>query len=73
MKKYNYSVSTSVLWTSFDYGEVEADTIEEARAIAIRELNYDFKKANDALSYCDNTIGFSVSFDEQSVVINEVI
>ena len=71
MKTYLYSVSTNTLWTSFDYGEVEACSVEQARKLAIEKLKYDFKKANDSLSHCDNTIGFSVDFNEDDVSVIE--
>lgn len=69
MAKYNYTVSTNNIWTSFDFGEVEADNIEDARKLAIEQLTYDFAKANDALAHCDNTIGFTISFNPDDVTL----
>lgn len=60
------------IWTNFDFGTVEAENIEQARAIAIKNLNYDFQKANDALAHSDNTKGFSLNFDESQVEIKEM-
>lgn len=28
MNHYEYSVSTNIIWTSFDYGEVEANSFD---------------------------------------------
>ena len=69
MKKYEYSVSTNTIWASFDYGEVEAQDIEQAKKLAIEKLRYDFKKANDALEHCDITKGFTLNFNESDVII----
>jgi hypothetical protein len=72
MKKYEYSVSTSTIWASFDFGEVEAENIQEARELAIDKLKYDFLKANEALNHCDVTNGFSIGFNEDQLQIIEV-
>lgn len=69
MKKYQYSVSTSTIWASFDFGEVEAQNIEEARAKAIEQLRCDFQKANDVFAHCDVTQGFFVEFNEDEVTV----
>ena len=71
MRKFNYSVSTSTIWTSFDSGQVEADNIEEAKEQAIEKLKYDFEKANNALAFSDNTLGFTINFDESQVTVTE--
>ncbi len=72
MNTYQYSVSTNTLWTSFDYGTVVAESKEEARKKAIEQLKSDFKKVNDALKHCDNTIDFSIHFDESQVQIEKI-
>jgi hypothetical protein len=69
MKRYSYTVSTSTIWTSFDYGEIEADNELEARKKAIAQLRYDFDKANESLAHCDNTKGFSIHFNDSEVQI----
>lgn len=71
MKKWNYTVSTNTIWTSFDFGTVEAETQEQARKKAIEKLKYDFSKVNDALRHSDNTNGFEVYFDESQVEVSE--
>ncbi len=73
MKKWDYTVSTNTIWTSFDYGQVEAETRAEAFKKAVAQLNYDFKKANEILGSCDPTLGFTISFDESQVEITEVL
>ena len=72
MATYKYSVSTNVIWASFDFGEVVAENEEKARLIAIAKFSADFLKANDALAHCDNTFGFSLHFDHNSVTVEEV-
>lgn len=71
MRTYRYTVSTNSIWTSFDYGSVDAESIEEARRLAIQELKSNFEKANDALRRCDSTrdLDFSISFSEGSVSV----
>jgi hypothetical protein len=59
MKKYSYLLSTNTIWTSFDYGEVEANSYEEAEEKAIIELKKELEKCNNALK----VIGFEVSMD----------
>lgn len=71
-KTWEYSVSTPTIWTSFDCGQVEAKSYEEAMEKAIAKLNYDFRKVNDILGSCDPTIGFTVEFDESQVEVNEI-
>jgi hypothetical protein len=69
MKKYRYNISTNTIWTSFDYGEVEAENLEEAREKAIEKLKYDVKKCNDAFKYCDITQGFEIEMDYKQVEV----
>ncbi len=60
MKKYNYSISTGTIWTSFDYGTVEAESYEEAKIKAMEQIEIDFEKAREFLIkgkmdiYCDS-------------------
>ncbi len=72
MKKYKYTISTNTIWTSFDYGEVEAEDYADARKKAITELSYNFQKANDAFKFCDNTKDFALEFDPTQVEIEEI-
>lgn len=60
---WNYKLTTSTIWLSFDEGQVEADTLEEATAEATRILKYNLDKVNDILNSCDPTIGISVDMD----------
>ncbi len=68
-KLWNYSVSTNTVWTSFDYGQVEADTWEEAFKLAEKELKLQFDIANEALE----SVGLSIDFDASQIEIDEVI
>lgn len=72
IKKWSYSVSTDTLWTSFDYGEVEATSYEEALEKAKAKLTYDFKKVNEILGSCDPTMGFNINFNDRQIQIEEV-
>lgn len=71
MKKYRYSLTTNTLWTSFDYGEVEADTREEAREKAFTELKHNLSKVNNALTNCDSTRGFTIDMDFSQIEIED--
>lgn len=60
---WNYSLSTNTIWTSFDCGQIEADTYEEACALALKELKYNVDKANTVFKHCDITQGFTIDMD----------
>ena len=47
--KWKYSLSTNTIWTSFDYGEVEADTQDEALRLAEIKLTDKLNKINRIL------------------------
>lgn len=66
---WEYSNSTNTIWTSFDYGTVEADTREEALKKAKKQLEYDLKKANDALAHCDITNRFKIEMNLDQIEI----
>lgn len=69
MKNWKYSVSAGSLWTSFDYGNVEAESYEMALEFAKIKLEYDFKMANIALASLGK--GFTVYFDASQIEITE--
>jgi hypothetical protein len=60
---WDYSLSTNTIWTSFDYGQVEADTYEDACTKALHKLKYDVEKANTVFKHCEITDGFSIEMD----------
>lgn len=60
---WNYKLTTNTIWLSFDYGKVVANTMEEAIEKATIQLKYDLFKANEALSYNDETNGFTIDLD----------
>lgn len=72
MKKWDYSVTTYTIWSSFDYGSVEAETYEEALEKAKAQLDYNFNKVNEVLNSCDPTIGFKIEYDESQIEVNEI-
>lgn len=67
--KWQYSNTTNTIWTSFDYGVVEAETKEEAEILAKKELEYNLKKVNEVLNCCDPTIGFTIEMNLEQIEI----
>lgn len=69
--KWKYTVSTNTIWASFDYGEVEADSSEEAFELAKEELQQNFDKANRAFNHSTNgeALGFRIEFDADQIQI----
>lgn len=66
---WDYSLSTNTIWTSFDYGQVEADTYEEACALALKKLKYDVDKANTVFKHCDITEGFTLEMNYEQLEV----
>ena len=60
---WDYNLSTNTIWTSFDYGQVEADTYDEAYALALIKVKYDVDKANTVFKHCEITEGFTIDMD----------
>lgn len=58
---WKYQLTTNTIWTSFDYGEVEADTREEAYEKALIELKSNLCKANEFLDSTRFTIDMDFS------------
>lgn len=71
-KKWEYSLTTNTIWTSFDHGHVRAKTIDEARELAINKIKYDLDKVNDVLKQADVTRGFRVDMDFTQLELKEV-
>jgi hypothetical protein len=72
LKAYRYSCTSNSIWASFDGGEVFAIDYHEAKAKANAELKEAFEKVNLALAHCDNTLGFTVEFDGENTVVEEI-
>lgn len=72
LKLFSYSVQGNSIWTSFDYGEVEAENHDQALDKAIKQLKCNFNEVNEVLSRTDSTKGCEVSFDSSSVEIKEI-
>jgi hypothetical protein len=68
MKVFQYSISSSLIWCSFDFGTVVANDKDEARAKAIAQLTHDFNVANEALK----PFGFTIEFNKDEVEIVEL-
>jgi hypothetical protein len=71
-KKWEYRITTSTIWLSFDYGEVYADSREEALEMAKKEIAYNLKKANEILNSCDPPIGFKIEMDLSQIELKEI-
>lgn len=71
-KEYSYSVSTETIWSSIDCGNVFAESLEEAREKAVREVEYNLEKINDVLAQSENTKGFTISIDLTQLTVKEV-
>jgi hypothetical protein len=69
---WNYSLTTNTIWLSFDHGQVEAISYDEAVRLATEKLKQDLQKANTVLQSCDPTIEFFIDMDfSQLEVIEE--
>lgn len=73
MKTFRYKNTTSTIWTSFDYGEVQAENRDDAERMAIERLTEDLELVNHKLSQFATTKGFSISMDMDQIEIEEVI
>jgi hypothetical protein len=71
-KKWEYSLTTSTIWTSFDNGVVYADSREDALELAKKEIIYNLKKANEIWNSCDPTIGFKIEIDLSQIELVEI-
>lgn len=69
--KWTYNNSTHTIWTSFDYGEVEADTYEEAKEKAIAEMKENIQLANDAFKKCPETECFNIEMNFKDIEVEE--
>jgi|DEB0MinimDraft_12_1074336.scaffolds.fasta_scaffold00751_2 hypothetical protein len=73
MKYWKYSLTTNTVWTSFDYGEVIANTYEEALVLAEAKLKSHLDAANAALEANPETKGMDIGmyFDNITVELNK--
>ena len=71
MKKYEYFLPSYAMWTSFDYGTVEANSLEEARKKAIEEVKYKLSKVNEVLNTADVTQGYKIEMDLSNLEVIE--
>jgi hypothetical protein len=71
MKTWDYKLVTPAMWASFDYGTVEARTIEFARAQALTELQNNFQKVNEVLASADVTKGMTIEFEKSCIEVTE--
>ena len=69
MKKYHYKCTTNTIWLSFDYGEVQAESKEKARYLAIQEIKEHLRKANNLLE----DIGMEISIDFDGIELEELV
>lgn len=72
MKKFRYSLSTNTIWTSFDFGEVEAENVDGALVKAEAELRYNIGLANAALIAKPETRNWSIEMNYDNIEIEEI-
>jgi hypothetical protein len=72
-KKWEYSLTTSTIWTSFDNGVVHTDSREEALEMAKKEITYNLEKANHVFNSCDVTLGFTIDMDLSQIELKEIV
>ncbi len=70
-KLWNYSLTTNTMWLSFDHGQVEATSHNEAVRLATEKLKQDLQKANSVLQSCDPTIDFFIDMDFSQLEVIE--
>lgn len=63
MKKWQYTCSTNTIWTNFDYGEVEAESLHLATLHAKAEINENLRIANVALE----PFGLSININTDQI------
>ena len=68
MKTWNYSLTTNTIWTSFDYGQVEAETREEALILAEKSLREELNLVNKILA----SNHYKIEMDFSQIEITEV-
>lgn len=70
-KLWNYSLTTNTLWLSFDHGQVEATSYDEAIEMATAKLKQDLQKTNSVLQSCDPTLDFFIDMDFSQLEVIE--
>lgn len=73
MKKWGYSLSTNTIWTSFDYGEVKAETAEEARQLAEAELKAKLGRINNVLLNNPETTNEVIEMNFDDIEIKGIV
>lgn len=71
--KWEYTVSSESIWSSFDFGEVQARTEGEAMEKALTKLRYNFEKVNQVLASADVTKNFTVEFSEKDIRLTKKV
>jgi len=66
---YEYNLSTETIWTSFDFGEVEADSYEEALEKATAEIEANLQKCNDTLK--DTGFTVEMNLDQMQIKLKD--
>lgn len=68
MKNWEYSLTTNTIWTSFDYGQVQAETREEALILAEKSLKEELNLVNKILAFNH----YKIEMDFSQIEIKEV-
>ena len=70
--KWKYILTTNTIWASFDGGEVEADTREEALRLAEEELTANLNLVNEVLAINPSTANATISMAARENMIKKV-
>ena len=72
MKRFKYTCSGNVAWTSWDHGEVEAQNSDEARVKAKQEMLSTLDLVNETLAANESTKGLSIDMSFNDLEVEEI-
>tara|TARA_R110000796_G_scaffold58413_8_gene135002 strand:- start:8166 stop:8579 length:414 start_codon:yes stop_codon:yes gene_type:complete len=70
--KWKYILTTNTIWASFDGGEVEADTREEALRLAEEELTANLNLVNEVLAINPSTANATISMGMDQIEVSPI-
>lgn len=72
MKKFKWTISTPVIWTSFDGGELWANNLQEAQTKVEKELSDILLTVNKVLDGDERTKRYSIGMDLSQIEFEEI-
>lgn len=72
MKKFKWTISTPVIWTSFDGGQLWANNLQEAQAKVEKELSDILLTVNKVLDGDERTKKYSIDMDLSQIEFEEI-